>query len=155
MQFGLFACDVGAECGISEGNSDHEPAENMNQRGSLSILVAGYLALLLTLFLGGTALALGLIAQNRVQGVVDSAALYGHDRATTKGIPDQARLASSVAHFLSIAPSAQQLDIRSVEASVSGITSQVQLCAVHKDPMGWFTLGQICKSAKAESFLVD
>ena len=53
----------------------------MNDRGSLAILVAGYLALIITLFLGGLAVAIGLVAQNRIQGVADSAVLYAHDRA--------------------------------------------------------------------------
>jgi hypothetical protein len=127
----------------------------VNQRGSLAILVAGYLALLLTLFIGGAALALGMIAQNRIQGVVDAAVLYGHDRAVTKGMPDQDKLSRSVANFLSIAPGAQQLQIRSVEVRVEGVTSILQLCAEHSDPMGLFKLGEICKSSKAESFLVD
>jgi hypothetical protein len=127
----------------------------VNQRGSLAILVSGYLALLLTLFIGGAALALGLIAQNRIQGVADAAMLYGHDRAVTKGIPDQEKLSSSVANFLSIAPSAQQLEIRSIEVRVENVTSTLLLCAEHSDPMGLFELGEICKSAKAESFLVD
>lgn len=127
----------------------------MNQRGSLAILVAGYLALLLTLFIGGSALALGLIAQNRIQGIADAAVLYGHDRAVTKGIPDTERLALSVSKFLVSAPSALQLDIRSLETGVAGTVSKLVLCAHHRDPMGWFNLGVICKSAQAESFLVD
>lgn len=155
MQFGLFVGDARTASGVSQGNSHYGSSENLNQRGSLSILVSGYLALLLTLFLSGTALALGLIAQNRIQGVADSAVLYAHDRAITRGVPDQDRLSNSVLHFLSIAPSAQQLDIRSVETKVVGVTSVIQLCAAHKDPMGWFSLGQICQISKAESFLVD
>lgn len=127
----------------------------MNQRGSLAILVAGYLALLLTLFIGGSALAIGLIAQNRIQGVADAAVLYAHDRAVTKGIPEINKLSSSVAHFLNMAPSAQPLVIRSVEVEVEGTTSVLLLCAEHRDPMGLFTLGEICKSSKAESFLVE
>ena len=127
----------------------------MNQRGSLAILVAGYLALLLTLFIGGSALALGLIAQNRIQGVADAAVLYAHDRAVAKGIPDRSQLSNLVANFLGNAPSAQQLQIRSVEVRVEGVTSVLLLCAEHGDPMGLFALGQICKSSKAESFLVD
>ena len=127
----------------------------MNQRGSLAILVAGYLALLLTLFIGGSALALGLIAQNRIQGVADAAVLYAHDRAVTKGIPDRSKLTNLVANFLSNAPSAQQLEIRSFEVSVEGATSVLLLCSLHKDPMGLFTPGEICKISKAESFLVE
>jgi len=127
----------------------------VNQRGSLAILVAGYLALLLTLFIGSSALALGLIAQNRIQGVADAAVLYAHDRAATKGIPDPNKLSISVTNFLLIAPSAQQLEVRSFEVGVEGATSVLLLCAEHNDPMGLFTLGEICKTSKAESFLVD
>ena len=118
-------------------------------------MVAGYLALLLTLFIGSSALALGLIAQNRIQGVADAAVLYAHDRAVSKGIPDRSQLSNLVANFLSNAPSAQQLEIRSFEVSVEGATSVLLLCALHKDPMGLFILGEICRTSKAESFLVD
>lgn len=76
----------------------------MRDRGSLAILIAGYLGLLLTLFLGGFAVALGLIAQNRIQGVADSALLYAHDRAVTKGVPNLEKLESSIDAFLANAP---------------------------------------------------
>ena len=127
----------------------------MNQRGSLAILVSGYLSLLLLLFIGGFSYALGLIAQNRIQGITDAAILYAHDRAATKGIPDPQKLASAVSSFLTSAPSALQIDIRTVETEVAGTVSKLALCASHQDPMGWFNLGVICKTAQAESFLVD
>ena len=127
----------------------------MNQRGSLAILLSGYLSLLLLLFIGGFSYALGLIAQNRIQGVTDAAILYGHERAVTKGIPDPQKLALAVSNFLTSAPSALQLDIRSVETDVAGNVSKLALCAYHRDPMEWFDLGVICKGAQAESFLVD
>lgn len=127
----------------------------MNDRGSLAILVAGYLALIITLFLGGLAVAIGLVAQNRIQGVADSAVLYAHDRAVTKGIPDQEKLAKSIASFLDQAPSARQLELVSFETQVSGVTSTLTLCAGHRDPFGRYLAGVICQSASAESFLVD
>jgi hypothetical protein len=127
----------------------------MSDRGSLGILVAGYLALVLTLFLGGFSLALGLVAQNRIQGVVDSAILYAHDRAVTKGIPDPQKLEGAIANFLRSAPSAQQLDLVSFESEVSGVTSTLVLCAGHQDPIGRYLAGVICKRSSAESFLVD
>lgn len=127
----------------------------MNQRGSLAILVSGYLSLLLLLFISGFSYALGLIAQNRIQGITDAAILYAHDRAATKGIPDPQKLASAVSSFLTSAPSALQIDIRTVETEVSGTVSKLALCASHQDPMGWFKFGVICKTAQAESFLVD
>ena len=127
----------------------------MKDRGSLAILIAGYLGLLLTLFLGGFAVALGLIAQNRIQGVTDSALLYAHDRAVTKGIPSLAKLESAIDVFLTNAPSAQQLVIRSVTADVDGAESSLMICARHVDPIGRYLPGVICKTASAESFLVD
>lgn len=127
----------------------------MRERGSLAILVAGYLGLLLTLFLGGFAVALGLIAQNRIQGVVDSALLYAHDRAVTKGVPNLAKLESSIGSFLANAPSAQQLEVVRIEVDVVGVRSSLNICARHIDPIGRYLPSVICKTARAESFLVD
>ena len=127
----------------------------MNDRGSLAILIAGYLALILTLFLGGYAVAIGLIAQNRIQGVVDSALLYAHDRAVTKGVPNPEKLAWAISHFLEHAPSAKQLVILSVDSAVTGVKSTIVLCARHQDPIGQYLAGRICRQANAESFLVD
>jgi hypothetical protein len=127
----------------------------MNERGSLAILVAGYLALILTLFIGGFAVAMALIAQNRIQGVVDSAILYAHDRAAIRGIPDADKLQQAAENFLANAPSARQLAVISFETSVTGATSTLVLCASHIDPMGQHLAGKICKVANAESFLVD
>jgi hypothetical protein len=127
----------------------------VSDRGSLAILVSGYLALTLTLFLGGFSVALGLIAQNRIQGVTDAALLYAHDRAVTKGVPNQRKLGESVTTFLAAAPSAAQLKIDFYQAKVNGIQSTLLLCAVHSDPMQKFLVGRICKQAKAESFLVE
>lgn len=127
----------------------------MSERGSLAILVAGYLALIITLFLGGFAVALGLVAQNRIQGVADSAILYAHDRAVTKGIPDAGKLAKALESFLIQAPSAKQLELIGVDSSVKGVRSSVVICATHQDPIGRYLAGVICKRANAESFLVD
>ena len=127
----------------------------MNERGSLAILVAGYLALILTLFIGGFSVAMALIAQNRIQGVVDSAILYAHDRAAVRGVPDSDKLQQAAASFLANAPSAKQLELISVETSVTDVKSTLVLCASHIEPMGKYLAGKICKVANAESFLVD
>lgn len=126
----------------------------MNERGSLAILVAGYMALILTLFIGGFAVAMALISQNRIQGVVDSAILYAHDRAAVRGVPNPDKLQQAAASFLSNAPSAKQLELLSFETSVAGVKSTLVLCASHIDPMGKYLAGKICKAANAESFLV-
>jgi hypothetical protein len=127
----------------------------VKERGSLAILIAGYLGLLLTLFMGGFAVAIGLVAQNRIQGVTDSALLYAHDRAVTKGIPSLTKLETAIEVFVSNAPSAAQLEILSLEAEVNGAKSSLTLCARHIDPIGRYLPGVICKTASAESFLVD
>jgi predicted benzoate:H+ symporter BenE len=127
----------------------------MNDRGSLAILISGYLALIITLFVGGYAVALGLIAQNRIQGVADSALLYAHDRAVTKGIPNQEKLDRAIVHFLDHAPSAKQLVILSIDSTVAGVKSTILLCARHQDPIGQYLAGKICRQASAESFLVN
>jgi hypothetical protein len=111
--------------------------------------------LLLTLFLGGFAVAIGLVAQNRIQGVTDSALLYAHDRAVTKGIPNLAKLESAVDVFLTNAPSGQQIEVISAVSNVKGVESSLTLCARHLDPIGSYLPGVICKSARAESFLVE
>lgn len=127
----------------------------MKDQGSLAILIAGYLGLLLTLFIGGFAVAIGLVAQNRIQGVTDSALLYAHDRAVTKGIPNLVKLETAIDTFLTNAPSAKQLEVLSIRAEVNGVKSSLTLCAKHMDPIGRYLPGMICQSAKAESFLVD
>ncbi|MEY4328106.1 MAG: hypothetical protein RIR71_776 [Actinomycetota bacterium] len=127
----------------------------MRDRGSLAVLASGYLALILSLFIGGAAVALGLIAQNRIQGVADSALLYAHDRAVTKGVPDSKKLEQAVLRFLDIAPSAQQLELVSMETEVVGVRSTLVLCARHRDSFGRFLTGTICRQAQAESFLVE
>lgn len=127
----------------------------MRDRGSLAILVAGYLGLLLTLFLGGFAVAIGLIAQNRIQGVTDSALLYAHDRAVIKGVPNLAELERAIDSFLVSAPSAQQLGVVHVEAGVVGVRSTLSICARHLDPIGRYLPLVICQKSQAESFLVD
>jgi hypothetical protein len=128
----------------------------LSDRGSLSILLAGYLALAVLIFVGLGATGLSLLSQNRVQAVADSAVLFAHDRAVKKGIPNSAKLQQNLGVFLTSAPSAQQLNIRSIEIAAVGLESRLRLCANYKDPIGLAAIwGEICKSASAKSFLVD
>lgn len=125
-------------------------------RGSLSVLLAGYLALTVLLALSMAAVGLSLVAKNRIQAVADSAVLYGHDRAVKKGIPDRTKLQAAIATFLEKAPSAEALEIHSVQIQVRGTESQLQICARHTDPLGIaLRSGVICRSASAKSFLVN
>lgn len=126
------------------------------ERGSLSVLLAGYLALAVLLGVSMAAVGISLVAKNRIQAVADSAVLYAHDRAARKGIPDQVKLQDAVVKFLALAPSAKQLQVVRVEAQVRGNESSIVLCARHKDPMGVaIKSGLICRSASAKSFLLD
>ena len=126
------------------------------ESGSLSVLLAGYLALAVLLGVSMGAVGISILAKNRVQAVADSAVLYAHDRAVRKGIPDRVKLEAAVVKFLASAPSAMQLQVARVEAQVRGNESSIVLCARHKDPMGVeIKSGLICRTAFAKSFLVD
>jgi hypothetical protein len=91
---------------------------------------------------------------HRVQGVADSAVVYGHDRALTAGIPSLAPLRSAVEVFLQSAPSAKRLDIVALNVDANGPKSVVELCAQLQYPL---TLGAgvVCKQASAQSFLLN
>jgi hypothetical protein len=129
-----------------------------DERGSIAPLVAGYLALILLTVLGSATVGTTMIATNRIQAVADATVLYAHDRSINRGIPDNGALRSNARQFLSIAPSAQRITLTSLTTRVSGAISEIELCAVWADPVGVNQLGvgqiTICRSAKAESFIV-
>lgn len=119
-------------------------------------MLSGYLALIVLLLLTIAAIGLSLVAQNRIQAVADSAVLFAHDRAVRKGIPNQQKLERELAIFLSMAQSARDLELASVEISVAGVESTLKLCANYRDPIGLkIDSGVICKLATAKSFRVD
>ena len=125
-------------------------------KGSLGILSAGYLALSVLVEISMAALGLSLIAQNRVQAVADSAVLYAHDRSVKKGVPNLERLRSNAASFLQLAPSAKELTIAGFQVSIANNESSLRLCARFTDPLGIAqSSGEICKVANAKSFRVD
>lgn len=125
------------------------------EKGSIAVLVAGLLALELTLLLGGASVALSLVAQNRIQGIADAAVLYAHDQARTKDLPSQQKLQLAVQQFLITAESAQQIEVVSANAEVDGKDSKLVLCVRHLDALAGFGPGVICKTAKARSYLAD
>jgi hypothetical protein len=127
---------------------------NNPELGSLSILLAGYLALAVALVLGLGTTGLSLIAQHRVQGVADAAVLFAHDFSVRKGIPNPQRLEQGAERFLSLAPAARRLEITAVRTFVSSGASNLELCALYRDPFLMFSPGVICANAKAKSFLV-
>ena len=124
--------------------------------GSLSILLAGYLALSVLVGISMAALGLSLIAQNRIQAVADSAVLYAHDRSVKKGEPNLEKLRTNAANFLQLAPSAKELSIVSFQVSIADNESSLRLCARFTDQLGIaISPGEICKVAKAKSFRID
>ncbi len=127
---------------------------NNSELGSLSILLAGYLALAVALVLGLGTTGLSLIAQHRVQGVADATVIFAHDFSVRKGIPNPQRLEQGAERFLSLAPAARRLEVTAVRTFVSSGTSNLELCARYRDPFLMFSPGVICASAKAKSFLV-
>lgn len=126
----------------------------MSERGSVAPLVAGYLALILLTLIGSAAVGVSMIATNRVQAVADAAVLYGHDRSITRGIPAQAALRTQVARFLAAAPSAKRLAVVSSNAFVSGPMSNLELCARVQNPLWTSHQIVVCRSARAESFVI-
>jgi len=122
--------------------------------GTIAPLVAAYLALLVSVTLLSSNVVAAMAFAHRVQGVADAAAVYGHDRALTAGIPSQAPLRSAVEVFLQSAPSAKRLDIVALNVDANGPKSVVELCAQLQYPL---TLGAgvVCKQASAQSFLLN
>lgn len=126
----------------------------MSERGSVAPLVAGYLALILLTLIGSAAVGVSMIAANRVQAVADAAVLYAHDRSITRGIPNQTSLQREVAVFLQQAPSAKRVEVASSRALVVGTISSLELCAKVRNPLWESHQILICKSSRAESFVI-
>ena len=121
--------------------------------GSIAPLVAGYLALILLTILGSAAVGVSMIAVNRVQAVADAAVLYAHDRAVTRGVPNQGLLLSKSREFLATAPSAKRIGVVGVQARVSGAISELELCAEVQNPLNLGVIS-VCRIARAESVIV-
>ena len=122
--------------------------------GTIAPLIAGYLALILFTLIGSAAIGVTLIASNRIQAVADAAVLYAHDRAVTRGIPDPEALADGVGEFLAIAPSARRISVSLVETQVVASKSFLTLCGSLKNPLFPLPDSEICRQARAESFLI-
>ena len=92
----------------------------------------------------------------RVQGVVDMAVLYAHDRAVKNGVPDEALLRPAAAEFMSLAPSVRKLSVTGFSTNVDYETSKLRLCARYINPLGvGVNSAIICREASARSFLID
>lgn len=125
----------------------------MNDQGSITPLIASYLALMLLTAFGVTAVGLAMVAGNRIQGIVDYAILYAHDRSTLAGVPTLTELEREVSHFLSGAQSARGVEIVNVRTWIEGDESHLRICGRHQDLLG-VGIGSvlICKEAAAKSY---
>lgn len=127
----------------------------MKDEGTIAILVATYVSIVLITVLGFASVGIAILAGHRIQGVADFAVLYGHDRSVRSGIPDQSLLDSHVRNFLALSASADRIDLVEVKNWVTGDTSNTRICARYKDLLG-FEINSltICREASAKSFLV-
>lgn len=121
--------------------------------GTIAPLVAGYLALVVMAILLGANVISAMAYSHRLQGVVDAAVIYGHDRALRAGVPNPNLLSSNVRAFLELAPSARRLELMVINPRVKGSRSELELCAIFQYPLA-LDSGVVCKSATAESFLL-
>jgi hypothetical protein len=127
----------------------------MSERGSIAILLATYLSIILLAVIGFGSVGIAMLAGHRIQGVTDYAVLYGHDRAVRAGKPSAGRLEVEVRNFLESAVSADRLEIVSAESWVAGENSHLRLCARYRDLFGLRVSSMIvCREAAAKSFLV-
>jgi hypothetical protein len=121
--------------------------------GTIAPLVAGYLALVVMAILLGANVISAMAYSHRLQGVVDAAVIFGHDRALRAGVPNNSLLSSNIRTFLEAAPSAKRLELAVINPRVRGSRSELELCAIFRYPLALGS-GVVCKSATAESFLL-
>ena len=126
----------------------------MKEQGSVAILVATYLSIILLSVIGSASVGIAILASHRVQGVADFAVLYGHDRAVRAGKPLATRLEIEIRKFLANSSSAQRLEIVSAESWVTGENSHLRICARYRDIFGMRVNSMvICRESSARSFL--
>jgi len=126
-----------------------------SEAGTIAVLVATYLSIILVAIFGSAAVVAALVAANRVQGVAEMAVLFAHDRSVELGVPDSAELTVELEQFLSLAPSAHALELVAVDSYVTGAVSTVRICARYLNPLGvGIDSAIICRESRAESFLI-
>ncbi|MCF8528683.1 MAG: hypothetical protein K9G13_02090 [Aquiluna sp.] len=132
------------------------PKAMKSDSGTIAPLIAIYLALILLVVLGTSAVGVSLIAKNRILGVTDSAVLFGHDQSVVRGIPQEGALGAQVEIFLESAPSAKRIQLVSARSWVQGEKSSLELCARFINLFGvGISSGVICATSSAQSFIVE
>lgn len=130
--------------------------ELRSESGTIAPLIASYLALILLVILGSAAVVMALVAANRVQGVAEMAILFAHDRSVELGVPEPNELRYQSGNFLSVAPSAQKLELVQFDTRVLADRSTIRLCARYRNPLGvGIDSAIICREASAKSFLIE
>ena len=126
-----------------------------SETATIAVLVATYLSIILVAIFGSAAVVAALVAANRVQGVAEMAVLFAHDRSVELGVPDSAELTVELEQFLSLAPSAQALELVAVDSYGTGAVSTARICARYLNPLGvGIDSAIICTESRAESFLI-
>ncbi len=121
--------------------------------GTIAPLVAGYLALLVMVFLMASNVISTQVFASRLQGLTDLAVVYAHERSLRVGKPQTTEFREHLAHYLSNAPTAKAMAIEIVNLKISGSRSTLELCAVFEFPLAPGN-GVICRESSAESFLL-
>lgn len=121
--------------------------------GTIAPLVAGYLALLIMVFLMASNVIATMTFASRLQGVTDLAAIYAHERSLRVGRPQGEMYREQLSQYLLNATAAKRMRIEVINLRISGARSNLELCAEFEFPLALST-AVICRSASAESFLV-
>lgn len=121
--------------------------------GTIAPLVAGYLALVLMVFLMATNVIATLTFASRLQGLTDMAVVYAHERSLRVGRPQVAEFREQLSHYLANAPVAKDMRPEIINVKTLGTRSTLELCAGIRFPLAPGG-GVICRTASAESFLI-
>jgi hypothetical protein len=120
--------------------------------GTIAPLIAGYLALIIMVFMLSANVVSATALANRLQGVADLGLIYAHERSLRVGEPQLSALRTNLDHYLkNIAASG--LEMQTIRASVLGPRSTLEICARVSLPL---TLERhlICKRSSAQSYLI-
>jgi len=121
--------------------------------GTIAPLVAGYLALMVMVFLMASNVIASQVFASRLQGLTDLAVVYSHERSLRLGRPQATEFREHLSHYLANAPVAKAMSIEVINLEISGPRSRLELCAVFKFPLAPGS-GAICRTGSAESFLI-
>ncbi len=129
-----------------------KPQLLVQDKGTIAPLIAGYLALLILVFMLSANVVSAMALANRLQGVADLGLIYAHERSLRVGNPQLAALRTNLDHYLNNI-AASGLEMQTVRVFVSGPRSTVEICARVRLPLS-LENHMICKRSSAQSYLV-